>query len=261
MTATPPSVPLPESAFRVPPPEPPRKPASPALIIACSLLALAVMAVVGTPLIKRFLAARAHSRVMADLGADRSDLYTRQRRDYLSDPVRVQTKVALDLGNALRRRAPDATFSVSERAAIDDEGPALRMAVEYRGSVPEAGGHLTSVRGHVREYVHPYGLVTLESACFTDYSMCLRYDELVAAADRAILEHIGDGDLEQVIPAEADCEKKQTDIGAHARILVTCRFEGNISLTFQRFGLGAANMEFAWRSQDPGDRPMRKPQD
>jgi hypothetical protein len=84
--------------------------------------------------------------------------------------------------------------------------------------------------------------------------MCLRYDGLVAEADRAILAHVGESDLENLVPAASDCEKRQFDLGAQVRLVAVCRFD-DVVLTFQRLGLGAANLELMRRAQDPGDRP------
>jgi hypothetical protein len=214
-------------------------------IFGCGVLALVAMAFVGPSVIKRLLPALAGG-VKAESGDSGSDPYSRHRRAYTSDPGRFRIKAASDAADALR---PRGIVDVDDRAVVDDTGSALRMVVEYSKVVPE--GERGSLRGHLRQYIHPYGLVTLDSECATDFSTCPRYYELAAGADQAILAHIGEADLENVVPADGDCTKTQSDVGVHARIRLTCTFDGDVVLTFERLGLGAANLELMRREQAP----------
>jgi hypothetical protein len=213
--------------------------ASPATaIFGCGVLALLGMAFVGAPVMKRLLPALVGGGVGAEGRDSEPDFYSRHRREYTSDPGRFRTRVARDAADALR---PRGIVDVDEQAVVDDTGSALRMVVEYGKTVPE--GERGALRGHLRQYIHPYGLVTLDSVCPMDFSTCPRYEELASGADRAILAHLGEADLENVVPADGDCTKKQADVGPQARIVVVCTVDGDVVLTFARLGLGAANLE------------------
>jgi hypothetical protein len=237
---------LPPTAFRVPPSaEPPKKKSGLAgVLVVCGLMGLAMMGVVGKVALKHLGRARAS----ADVRSGTMNPYDLMSRDYSRDPAKFRTGVAKGAARGLRKNVPQATFTIDEAAQVDDLGKALRTVIGYRGDVPGPDGEI-SLQGQLRQYVHPHGMVMVETACFSKYSMCLELDDLAAATDERVLASLGSQNTRNMLPPEGECES--SGAGGFGREMMVCRVGEEIVLTFQNLSLEQTRREFQRIATDP----------
>jgi hypothetical protein len=244
-------VPLPPTAFRVPPAvEAPRKSSSGTVgtVITCGLLILAVMGFVGKAVVKRLAKARGADRAATALNSGTMNPYELMSSDYSRNPSKFRTGVAKGAARGLKKNVPQATFTLDEAAEVDDLGKALRTVIGYRGEVPGPDGEI-SLQGQLRQYVHPHGMVMVETACFSRYSMCLELDDLATSTDARVMAHLGSQNVRGMLPPDAECEA--SGAAGFGRELMVCKVGEEVVITFQNLSLEQTRREFQRIATDP----------
>jgi hypothetical protein len=243
-------MPLPPSTFRVPPPEPPQKKKSglAAGLVICGVMGVAMMGVVGKIALRSLGKARAAADLQKELNSGQMNPYALMARDYSRNPAKFRTGVAKGAARGLKRNVPQATFTLDDAAQVDDLGKALRTVIGYSGDVPGPDGEV-SLKGQLRQYVHPHGMVLVETACFSKYSMCLELDDLAAATDERVLATLGSQNTRNMLPPEGECEA--SGAGGFGREMMVCRVGEEIVLTFQNLSLEQTRREFQKLAADP----------
>jgi hypothetical protein len=245
---------LPPTAFRVPPAaEPPRKKSSLAgVLVVCGLMGVAMMGVVGKVALRSLSKARSAANLEKELNSGQMNPYALMARDYSRNPSKFRTGVAKGAARGLKRNVPQATFTLDDAAQVDDLGKALRTVIGYRGDVPGPDGEI-SLQGQLRQYVHPNGMVMVETACFSKYSMCLELDDLATSTDQRVLEHL-EVPSRSFLPPDAECQAARA--GNSGRQMQVCRLGEEMIITFQNLTLEETRHEFQRLAADPAFKDL-----
>jgi hypothetical protein len=208
-------------------------------------MGLAMMGVVGKVPLKHLGKARAAADLRKELDSGEMNPYALMARDYSRNPSKFRTGVVRGAERGLKKNVPQATFTL-DPAQVDDLGKALRTVIGYRGDVPTPDGEI-SLQGELRQYVHPNGMVLVETACFSKYSMCLELSDLATNTDQRVLAHL-EAPTRSFLPPDADCE---TANAVNGRQMQVCKLGEELIVTFQNLTLDETRREFQRLATDP----------
>jgi hypothetical protein len=186
------------------------------MLIVVGLLAVAMMGFVGRVVVRNLVKARAAADIERALRSDSVDPYTLMASNYKRTPAAFRTGFSRGVALGLRQNVPGGTFTVDDHPVVEDLGKAMRAVVGYTGEVPGPDGTPIALRGELRQYVHGGGMIMVETACFSEQSMCLELDDFVASADRSVLANLNGRSARSLLPADSSCDAMRAPNGREA---------------------------------------------
>ena len=136
---------------------------------------------------------------------------------------------------ASMRQSPEhLRLAIDDRATVADVGPTLRVAIGYRGPVAVDGGRPRAVDGEIRQYFHARGVDVLHATCLTTPGPCADRASLLAQAERALLDHLGDAGPVGILPDGGRCEASRENVVGAAAHTMTCVYGRQLELGLRR---------------------------
>lgn len=242
-------------SFPVAPPPPQAPPArkrglsggAKAALAAAFLFAFATTGVISYAVVRALMAspmARPGGGAFRQTARDIDDLdpYTLVSREYRRNPTQFKLAAVRGAEIGIRRNVPNGRITVDDRAAITDLGVALRAVIDYRGEIATPDGSAT-VEGQTRQYTHKGGAIVVEAACVTSTSLCVGRDDVLQEMDAAVLQHMGDDDLEGLLPPGGECEPQVMRASGRIRRAQLCRLPGGLVVTVMKLNVAETRAE------------------
>lgn len=181
---------------------------------------------------RRLSATRAADRAAAAVAP--VNLYTLMARLHHRDPAAFASRAAELMAAVVRQSPEHARVVFDDRATVADVGPTLRLAIGYRGPVAVDGGRPRAVDGEIRQYFHARGVDVIHATCGTAPGPCGERASLLAQAERALLERLGDIGPGGILPDGGRCEASREDVVGAAAHTMTCRYGSQLELSLRR---------------------------
>jgi hypothetical protein len=258
----PPSIPPP---LRTPPPplpalpplstrrEPKRLPMGMKLIAGILMAATALMGFVGGKAFVR----RVVLAVRGGNAMDLHDPYATMSRAYAQNPDTFSVGVARGAELGLKRTLRRARVAVGPKAAVTDLGRAMRVVIDYRGEIPTEDRGMAAIEGETRQYIHAGGALSVQTICFTAYSMCLGREELIQRTDEAVLQHLKDRTVD-IHPPGGDCSTTRAPEVSRTAYVTLCRMDGDMVIAFTEMSLDDTRNLLKQFTSDPEFKALGK---
>lgn len=100
----------------------------------------------------------------------------------------------------LRPTIPNSTLTLEGPASFEDLSSALRAVVRYTAEIDTDAGGTTTLEGQMRSYFHANGVAVIESGCIPELLECAGMQQLIAAAEEALLPRLNSSQLGGILP-------------------------------------------------------------
>lgn len=245
---TPPSFPTPLA----PPPAPKSSSHVGKLATAAALVAFATMGFVGKAVV-RSLRSGGHTATI-----ENANPYQIMSRAYAKSPATFSLGVVKGAERGMKRSVPGGRITFDETSVVTDLGKALRAVADYRGEIPTPDRGTATVEGQTRQYLHANGAILIETTCFTNYSMCVGQEDLIARTDTAVMQHLDEDTVDALLPRGGECEATGVPVGGRTTRVTVCRVEGDMVVTVMRLSLAATREQLRRFVDSPDAKELAK---
>jgi len=230
------------------------------VLAAAFLLAFATTGVISYAVVRTLMASpmvRQGGSAFGQTAREIDDLdpYTLVSREYRRNPTQFRLAAVRGAEIGIRRNVPNGRITVDDRPTITDLGVALRAVIDYRGEIATPDGS-ASVEGQTRQYTHKTGAIVVEAVCVTSTSLCAGRDDVLEEMDAVVLQHLGDDDVEGLLPPGGECQPQVMRASGRIRRAQLCRLPGGLVVTVMKLNIAETRAEAHAMLRDPDLRRL-----